>query len=271
MKSWLVLFLCFSMAILTAEVYDCFNYLNEWEVLEIRFHELDEEVDYFVLVEATETFQGNLKPLHFKEVEDRFSKFAHKIRHVVIEDHYETDSFWARESYQRNQIMRGLQDCKPDDIILLSDCDEIPRATSVREAIARISSGETLVGFIGPMYRFFLNYRDNDWLGTQAVTFATIEAETPQGIRQKRGLGYLLFDAGWHFSGMGGYERFMEKICSFSHSEESCGRPTEDDWNRWVEGWLRDVEPVDDTYPLYVQQNLPFFIERGLVAPWAGQ
>ena len=47
-----------------AQIYDCFLFFNELEILDIRLHEMYEHVDKFVLVESVETFRGNLKPLY---------------------------------------------------------------------------------------------------------------------------------------------------------------------------------------------------------------
>lgn len=67
-------------------IIDSFTFFNELNMLEFRLEELNEYVDYFVLVEATKTFSGNPKPLYFQENKDRYSKFLHKIIHVVVDD-----------------------------------------------------------------------------------------------------------------------------------------------------------------------------------------
>ena len=51
-------------------VYACFVFWKELDLLELRLHELDAVVDYFVLVEATHTFSGQPKPLHSRRVEE---------------------------------------------------------------------------------------------------------------------------------------------------------------------------------------------------------
>src|SRR3989344_1858831 len=106
-------------------VYDCFLFLNEFDVLDIRLHEMATVVDKFVIVECTETFRGNPKPLNFPDQASRFAEFTDKIIYVVIDEHFPTDNPWQREFFQRNQIMRGLKDCKDEDIIFVSDVDEI--------------------------------------------------------------------------------------------------------------------------------------------------
>ncbi len=106
-------------------VYDCFLFLNEFELLDIRLHEMDSVVDRFVIVESAETFRGNPKPLNFPTQADRFSQFADKIIYIPLTEPLITDNPWVREAFQRNQIMRGLVDCKDTDIVMISDVDEI--------------------------------------------------------------------------------------------------------------------------------------------------
>lgn len=67
MKKFVLIVLLFLPLWLNAKVYDCFPFFNEFELLKIRFDELNDVVDYFVLVESVETQRGNPKPLHFQE------------------------------------------------------------------------------------------------------------------------------------------------------------------------------------------------------------
>ena len=50
---------------MTARVYDCFTFNNEYDVLKIRLNELSSVVDRFVVVEGTRTFSGINKKLTF--------------------------------------------------------------------------------------------------------------------------------------------------------------------------------------------------------------
>lgn len=68
------------------KIYDCFTFFNEIELLKIRFEELYNVVDKFVLVEATQTFTGEPKELFFLKNKNLFSKYEDKIIHVVVDD-----------------------------------------------------------------------------------------------------------------------------------------------------------------------------------------
>ena len=120
-------------------LYDCFVFHNEFDLLEIRLREMGDLVDRFVLVEADQTQRGSPKPFFFDENRERFSAWKDKIVDLqvrlpdelppalgVYKNRRKKD--WERENYQRNCIAQGLDTCRPDDLVLLSDVDEIIRA-----------------------------------------------------------------------------------------------------------------------------------------------
>ena len=120
-------------------VYDCFPFFNELELLELRLNELDGIVDKFVLVEATKTQTGLPKPLYFAENRARFDAFANKIIHIIVDDMPSGDgtrAHWVRERLQRNSIAKGLVNCNPQDIIMVSDVDEIPNVQTLARFFA---------------------------------------------------------------------------------------------------------------------------------------
>ena len=112
----------------TMRIYDCFTFFNELDLLEMRLHILDDAVEHFVLVESTKTHSGETKELVFQKNKDRFSAFSKKIIHIVVSDMPKLDdgNRWVLENFQRDAISRGLSGCRDDDIILISDLDEIP-------------------------------------------------------------------------------------------------------------------------------------------------
>ena len=98
-------------------VFDCFTIFNELDLLDARLHELSSIVDFFVIVEATSTFQGSPKPLYFRDNASRFERFREKIIHLIIDFPEHIDNRFARkwdsncyrgEYYQRDQLGRGL-------------------------------------------------------------------------------------------------------------------------------------------------------------------
>jgi len=94
------------------KIFDCFTYYNEQDILRVRFEELGDIVDHFVIVEASETFTGKAKPFYLDQLPDWAKKWEHKIIRIKI--HFNSPNLdmlkdaWEKEHYQRNAIKFGL-------------------------------------------------------------------------------------------------------------------------------------------------------------------
>jgi len=116
------------------KIIDGFTFYNELDMLYYRLSALDDVVDYFIIVEATKTHAGKDKPLFFEENKHLYEKFMHKIIHIVDDQLIVPDTTkneqWYNEIHQRNEIKKGLETLdiilSPDDLIIISDLDEIP-------------------------------------------------------------------------------------------------------------------------------------------------
>lgn len=272
-------------------VYDCFTFFNELDLLEIRLNVLDDVVDRFVICEAPWTHTGKPKELVFEKNAARFSRFAAKIIHIVAfdppvapADFTERQHAWLRENWQRNELVRGLVDARPDDTVLISDLDEIPRPESVKKVIGL--DGVTRFGM--RFFNFFLNYRNYsvyNWpIGTQACSYSTfLDERTYAGFRgdeytlkefnegptmtklRMAGAARSFRDAGWHFSYCGGMEMVIEKFKAFAHTELNTAKTTSiDEIRRTFErgetsvvcrGYRFFAVRVDDSYPRYIREN----------------
>ncbi len=121
-------------------IYDCFPFFNELDILELRLNVLYDAVDYFVITEADKTHTGNNKEYIFEQNKERFNKFLDKIIYIKVDDFPPLENSiassdgnkWLYENYQRDAIMRGLKNCSPNDIIIISDCDEIPNPKAIK-------------------------------------------------------------------------------------------------------------------------------------------
>lgn len=221
-------------------VYDCFTFFNELDLLEIRLNVLKDVVDKFVLVEAGETHTGKPKPFYFEENKSRFAEFADRIIHVKIEKFPAVcGTSWARENWQRNRIDEGLKVCaKDDDLILISDVDEIPNPELVAKDVP--ASGVTI--YNQRYYAFYLNYddvRQQYWYGTRRVRYRDFlhaydgvkvleneilpsivnEGTTASKIRcrhlpRSRGGEKVMQHGGWHFTCLGGAKAVVRKMQS---------------------------------------------------------
>ena len=146
-------------------IIDCFPFFNELDLLDIRLKLLDNIVDKVVLVESTRTFTLSKKKLFYKENKDRYKKYKDKIVHVIVDDspalfnkffiHKPKNIFWLLKNkksiflnahdidfYQKNQVFKGLKNCNKNDILMLSDLDEIPNP-SIFEDLENLKEGRS--------------------------------------------------------------------------------------------------------------------------------
>ena len=237
------------------------------------------------------THNGDPKPLHYAENKERFKRFNDRIIHVVADDFSPAEAgatfqerAWMRENIQRNSIAKGLEGATGDDIVMVSDMDEIPCAEKVRSAAAECASGE-VVGFALAQYNFFLNLRNvsdpfwgNDPKMARISTFrdeaayrtstyshfvlkAVNRELTATRFRYIRPVRRIV-DAGWHFSYLGGIDAAVKKVRAFNEAglygkaiiEEfvrgriAAGRPL-------VGSDHLMPESLDDSFPAYVLAN----------------
>lgn len=247
------------------KVWDCFLFRNEHVLLDVRVDELRGVVDRFVAVQSIHTFRGTRKDLEL----DAFVHNKHVDLRVidVLDTPVIAESPWVRERHQRNAILRGLADAAPDDIIMVSDVDEIPRRSTVEQikAVGVEGSGVALQQTMY-LYRFNLKSPWQTWLGTRATTRAMLS--TPQVLRDNIVLP-VIPDAGWHFSWLArksqAAEDVLDKQRSFSHAElDARADPAtvERAINERSYWWQPDDENhlmhtvIDETYPSYVQRHL---------------
>nr|WP_315188412.1 hypothetical protein [uncultured Flavobacterium sp.] len=113
------------------KIIDGFTFFNELDLLEIRLKYLYDVVDYFIIVEADSSYNGQSKQMVFADNQERFLPFKDKIIYVPISLQHFGDQkgvAWEREEYQRNAIKQGLSKLylKDTDLVLISDLDEIP-------------------------------------------------------------------------------------------------------------------------------------------------
>jgi beta-1,4-mannosyl-glycoprotein beta-1,4-N-acetylglucosaminyltransferase len=243
-------------------IWDTFLFHNELDLLECRLTELQDCVDRFVLVEAPVTFQGRPKPLYYGENKKRFAAWEDKIVHVVADNLPDggigiRECAWGREGVQRENIFRGLGDASPDDLILLGDVDEIPRAHMIGP---QMWPGVTLVF---SYHVFAVDWlHPEPWPGTMVQRLNGISSFCQ--VRDMRRGWPRVPDAGWHFSFLGGCEAVHEKVNAYSHVEYR------DDMPRWMNAhggrMALDADTmthlvgqratrVDDSFPRWIREG----------------
>jgi len=255
-------------------IYDCFTFFNELDILEIRLNVLNDVVDKFVLVESTKTFSGQDKPLFFKENIARFKKFENKIIHVIVEDTPEmpeirNGDYWALEFFQRNAIVRGLTNCKNEDAILVSDCDEIPNP----EKVLKYQKLPGIKVFKQKMFYYYLNNIDliePSWTNssTRMLSYADFVKNGSKPQKTKFLRGRLISNGGWHFTYIGGAEKVAQKIKSFAHilreqtvNEYTNIKNVEEKINKGEILHSQKTErrcagiKIDNSFPKYIREN----------------
>jgi len=255
-------------------IYDCFPFFNELDLLEVRFNELNDVVDRFVITEATLTHGGKAKPLYFKDNLKRFEKFLHKVTHIVVSDYPALDS-WSIERHQRDALMKGLTDCRDEDIIIIGDADEIPRASK----ITSYDPTQGIMALLQRLYYYKINCQSTGmfWDWCKMVTYGELKTKSPCQVRYTpfTDRSKLISEAGWHFSYIANIEGIIEKIGASAHQEynlpewkdkskvEQRVREGRDIFDRPLE--YAFVE-VDDSYPKFMLDNIKTFKDKGLVS-----
>lgn len=205
------------------KIIDGFIFSNEMDMLRLRLETLRQDVDYHILVEGNETFAGRAKTLNYRMARDEFglySEFRSKIIWVPVLHAF--GNRWEREKFHRNAILQGLKDIpalNPDDILVISDVDEIPKPSFFNAARERDRVAAQMITY----------YYDVNHLSRQSLTgpcsMRVGSLTYPQDLRDHRHDHFQVPVGAWHFSffkphaGLSLIEGFQEKVHSFAHSE----------------------------------------------------
>ena len=255
-------------------IYDCFQYYNEDHMVDIRLNILNEYVDHFVICESTKTHQGKNKKINFDI--KKFSKFKDKIKFIVA-DYKEEVKFEKHtggespiEQHQRNALIEGLKNACSEDLLILSDSDEIPDLTK----LPKIDKKKKYIAFSQKEFMYKLNLQnldENNWIGSKITKVKNLKSM--QELRNLKFKKYPIWridkfnqqiiKGGWHFSFLQTPEQILNKIKSFSHGEfnndnlniEEIERKiinNEDIFDRGTN--LKKIN-LDDSYPKYIIDN----------------
>ena len=232
------------------KVFDCFMFFDEEQILDLRLNVLNDAVDFFVIVESTFNHKGEKRELLFNK--NKFSKFEDKIIYLIhneipkqVEIINENDSeneknrkyimnAVYRENSQRNYISEGIKKADKNDLILISDVDEIPKFENlnIREITNKI------IMFKQNMfhYKYNLVLPNFKWTGTKAVRKKDLIS--PQWLRNTKDRNYPVYridtffskkkysnvkiieDGGWHFSNIKTAKMLNHKFKSYLHHIE---------------------------------------------------
>lgn len=231
------------------KIIDSFLFNNELDLLEVRLNYLSPYVDYFIITEASETFNGTPKELNYLKNIQRYKKFRSKIIHNVIKEipkdfsnfvkpdkrftdyhlSYPHKHFgeplinqlrqFQREVYQRDSQINGI--CKIarlDDLLILGDLDEIPNHRILVD-IKQVSIPDSQhVNLAMNWYMYHFNTKFNkEWFGIRICKYSYLDDKSIDLLRyplEDRRLQKfkIIENGGWHFSFFGGEKKIKEKL-----------------------------------------------------------
>ena len=231
-------------------IYDCFMYFDEDLLLDLRLNALDKYVKKFVITEATYTHNGSKKKLNFDI--QKFSKFRNKIEYIIVDEQPpnireldEKDSYkvreeklilngMARDYFQRENLKKGLEKLNEEDIVIISDLDEIPDLKKLN--FYKINNNIVIFQQKMFYYKFNLLYDKFIWAGSKAVKYKNFIS--PQWLRNVKSKKYSSWridtffskkkysnlyhinDGGWHFTCIRSPEDLEKKLLNFAHHYE---------------------------------------------------
>ena len=229
------------------KIYDCFMYYDEAMLLEFRLNYLNKHVDKFVIVECGFFHNGKKKKFNFNI--DNYKNFYKKIIYIKVnkkpknllkikksdtqdrknEKNILNGYIW--DNYQRNKISDGLKKLDQNDIVIISDLDEIPKLENINlnDITNKIIIFRQKILF----YRFNLEYKNRYWFGSRACKKKYLIS--PQWLRDVKHKKYRFWrldtlfskkkylniyhvkDGGWHFTNLKSPKDILKKLSNYAH------------------------------------------------------
>ena len=257
------------------KIYDCITFFDENLLTDLRFNILNDYVEKFIVCESKFNHKGHYKGINFNI--DNYKDFKNKIIHLVIEKQFpDTSNPWKTQAFQREFIFNGLNNAKPDDYIMFSDPDEIPRP----EIFSNFKLHKKYGIFLQKMFCYKLNVYnpyESPWGGSRICLKKNLKSIDflRQKIEQKN-LRYpfwridkdksiqLFDDGGWHFNYLLEPEKISRKLKTFAHAEFNKDEFTNIDTIKENIKEMRDLfnkgykyykVQLDKTFPEYILNN----------------
>ncbi len=260
-------------------------YFDEDLVLDLRLNILHEHVEKFIIAEATRDHSGKEKKLNFDF--KNFSKFKDKINYLIIDDlpinvkskKKNWDANHWRDQYQRDSLARGFKKCDENDLIMISDIDEIPDPNKLSE----FKIQNKYACFMQKNFQSklnLLNITDKYWMGTKICQKKHLKS--PQWLRdiktKKRSFWkfykpkepQLIFDGGWRFSFLKKPKDIAKKIKAYSHQEFNKNNFTNikniekkiiEKSDIFGRNYKYEKIEIDEKFPKYIRENKEKFKE----------
>jgi len=261
------------------KVYDCSMFNWEFDLLEIRIKELWDVVDYFCVTESKYDHRGKERELVLSNNINKFDWAKDKLKVFVSDKSLDADTSRKHERYHRTESFKlpidffNIQD---DDLLLISDIDEIFRESSVKSILNK----QGIFTFQMPMYYYYFNLYVVEWHAAKAITkkildqyehFVDVRWMDPSNTTE------VLTNAGWHFGYLGTQDQLKYKLETCAHEMDKKGfakldiiskaianktdiyeRKEKKDFGPWSDalGEPFEVKNIDYTFPKYILNNL---------------
>ena len=214
---------------------DAFPFFNEKELVELRVRYLNSLVDFFVIIEANITHQGKKKDWNFPKIlESNLKEFSSKIQYHQLNidlDKIKNEESWIIDdikgddahrvdNFQRNYIKNACQKFSNEDILIISDVDEIPSKKKLEFIMSCDFAKIAPIALEQYLFHIDCNFlRLESWKGSIATTMQVCNAYSPHQLRRARNRISHFSESGWSFSSFGGPKKIKEKFEAFAHKE----------------------------------------------------
>jgi len=229
------------------KIYDCTTFYSEHLMMDVRFNILNEYVHKFIVTESKFSHSGQPKKLNFDI--NNYPKFKEKIIYLVI-DHEPNEiivkdnkllsasekrfNSLKRINLSYDYMMKAVNVASENDLIILSDNDEIPNLASKQFQ----NSNKDIYIFKQMLlyYKFNLLYDLVPWYGSKAVKKKKlISLSWLRNLKNKKYpfwrldtlFSYkkysnldIIADGGWHFTNIKSPEDLYKKLINFGHHDE---------------------------------------------------
>jgi len=250
---------------------DSFMYFNEKDIAYLRIKELYDAVDYFVINEATKTHQGQDKELFFWK-DERLQEFKDKIIYSPIEldgrfdilmlKFFPDAKIGAKEHEQRIRLFEQIEKLNPsdEDIIMISDCDEIPNKNIFQDIIKY-----PIIALNQMFFVHYINiYTNKNVTGTVACKYEGLKYLNTlsfgmglQLLRRDKDFMPRIENGGWHYSYMGGAKSVSQKVISTYDGDLNSEWKTKESSNILIQESIKNKKSPFSQMPLeFIDLNI---------------
>ncbi len=226
------------------KIYDCTTFYSEHMMMDVRFSILNKYVEKFIVTESTFSHSGKKKSLNFNI--DNFPKYKDKIIYLVIDEEPKNLIEKENTSYEKrlnsikrielsyDYMLKSIKDASEEDLIILSDNDEIPNLDSKK--FKNTKKNVLIFKQYFFYYKFNLFYDLMPWYGSKACkkkslkSFSWLRNLKPKKYpfwrldtlftKNKLNNLEIIDDGGWHFTNLKTPKELLEKFNNFGHHDE---------------------------------------------------